>query len=336
MSKIIIGIHGLGNKPPEKLLKKWWKKSIKEGLRAIDHPRMFFKFEFVYWANFLHPEPLSPKIKDEDDPLFIENPYVPAKHFIKKKPSKIRQKILDYLEKQMDKLLLNEDMTINFSEVTDFIIHRYFHDLEIYYSSTFINTKGTEYLAREVIRKKLAQVLEKHQNKEIILIAHSMGSIIAYDVLTQTAPELCIDTFITIGSPLGLPIVISKIVSEQDKQFKSEKKVRTPENVLRNWFNFSDLEDKIAIDYSIAGDYEANSKQVRVIDKVINNNYEYNGHKNPHKSYGYLRAPELAEVINDFLNRDKTKVMIWLNDNFNKLWTTGSKQIILEKEEAKT
>ena len=31
MAKVIIGIHGLANKPTEKLLKDWWKSSIKEG-----------------------------------------------------------------------------------------------------------------------------------------------------------------------------------------------------------------------------------------------------------------------------------------------------------------
>ena len=88
-------------------------------------------------------------------------------------------------------------------------------------------------------------------------------------------------------------------------------KVRTPQNVLRNWYNFSDLEDKVAIDYSLSGDYEENSKHIKVIDKVVYNNYEYNGHRNTHKSYGYLRTPELAEVINDFLIRDKRILVTW-------------------------
>jgi hypothetical protein len=60
-----------------------------------------------------------------------------------------------------------------------------------------------------------------------------MGSIIAYDVLTHMLPKSRIHTFVTIGSPLGMPIVISKIVTEQKKQLIKIEKVRTPENVDR-------------------------------------------------------------------------------------------------------
>ena len=33
MPDIIIGIHGLANKPNKKTLEDWWKKSILEGLK---------------------------------------------------------------------------------------------------------------------------------------------------------------------------------------------------------------------------------------------------------------------------------------------------------------
>ena len=321
MRKIIIGIHGLGNKPPERLLKNWWKKSIKEGLKAVGQPNIFFNFESVYWAKFLHPDPLNPKIEDKENPLYISEPYLPAKNYIKKKPSELRKKILDYVEKQMDKLLLNEDKSINLSAVTDLIIHRYFRDLELYYSSKCISENRKECLVRDILRNKLARIIEKHQDKEIMLIAHSMGSIIVYDVLTQTIPNLFIDTLVTIGSPLGLPIVVSKIISEQKNLLHRGNSIKTPENVSRNWYNFSDLEDKVAIDYSLAGDYQMNSRKIQVIDKAVYNNYEINGHRNPHKAYGYLRTPELAEIITRFLNRDKPNFMIWLNKNLSRVWT---------------
>ena len=70
--------------------------------------------------------------------------------------------------------------------------------------------------------------------------------------------------------------------------------------MIRNWYNFSDLEDKVAINYNLGDDYEENSNRVRAIDKIVYNNYEYQGERNPHKSYGYLRTLELAQVIHDF------------------------------------
>ncbi len=38
MKKIIIGIHGIGNKPPAKILRKWWLNSIYEGLKKYNYP----------------------------------------------------------------------------------------------------------------------------------------------------------------------------------------------------------------------------------------------------------------------------------------------------------
>jgi len=317
MSKVIIAIHGLGNKPPKSLLKKWWKKSMREGLKVIGHPRFFIPFEFVYWAHLVHPQPLDPKVKDKKHPLFLDEPYRPAKSYAMKKRSIIRQKVLDYVGKQIDKLFLNEDMSLNFSAVSDIIIKRYFYELDIYYSQTCFSVADRNCLARDVIREQLARVLKKHQGKQILLIGHSMGSIIAYDVLTQTLPDVPIDTLVTIGSPLGMPIIISKIVSEQSKKMKQTTEVKTPENIVHHWYNFSDLEDKVAIDYSLAGDFKTNSRNVGVTDKIIDNNYEIDGHRNPHKSYGYLRAPEFAEIIHTFLTAGKSAWSVRLTDLAN-------------------
>ena len=313
MSKIIIAIHGLGNKPPEDILKKWWEMAIFEGLKHIGHFRLFLKFEFVYWTDILHTDPLDPQIKDKDDPLYLDEPYTPAKIFKKSKPNKIRKKILDYLNNQLDKLFLKDDMTIHFEGVSDLIIHHYFRDLEIYFSSEIESNR----LAKDVIQQKLVRILKKHRRKKILLIAHSMGSIIAYDVLTHVLPKSQIHTFVTIGSPLGMPIVISKIVTEQKKKLIKSKKVRTPENVTHYWYNFSDLEDKTAIDYDLAGDYDENSKHIKVIDKLVHNNYEYDGKENPHKSFGYLRAPEFSKVIYDFLYEDKPWLVKWIRNKWD-------------------
>ena len=48
MKTIILGIHGLGNKPSELLLKKWWKEAIIEGLDRIDKEMLSIPFDLVY------------------------------------------------------------------------------------------------------------------------------------------------------------------------------------------------------------------------------------------------------------------------------------------------
>ncbi|MEE4311225.1 MAG: hypothetical protein V2J62_05095 [candidate division KSB1 bacterium] len=321
MSKIIIGIHGLGNKPPKRVLKKWWKKAIREGFDNIERPRKFFKFKLVYWAHYLHPEPLDPAITDKKDPLYVEYPYLPGDNERRKKPSRLRRKILDYLEKQMDKIFLNDDYTINFSAISDMIIHRYFKDLEIYFSSAPYDATKPDVLVKDVIRNELIRILRKYRRKEILLIGHSMGSIIAYDVLNSTNTRVKVNTFVTIGSPLGLPVVISKIVPGKSVVPGQETEVRAPENVYNKWYNLSDLEDRVAIDYNLAGDYAPNSHNVMVEDSIVVNDYEREGNKNPHKSYGYLRTPELAEVLDAFLDHGRSKFHIRILKFINRLFS---------------
>jgi len=93
MDKIIIGIHGLGNKPPKDLLKKWWVQSIKEGLKNIGRPGQKFNFELVYWADTLHPVPLNPDETDEDSDLYLSERYSPAEYEIKNKPNGFKEKL---------------------------------------------------------------------------------------------------------------------------------------------------------------------------------------------------------------------------------------------------
>ncbi|MBD3289262.1 alpha/beta hydrolase [candidate division KSB1 bacterium] len=321
MSKIIIGIHGLKNKPPERLLRKWWKQAIKDGLRAVKHPRIFFPFELVYWSDYFYPQPLNKKIKDREHPLFIHDPYISPTTLIRRKKSSARQKFLNFLEKQMDGIFLNRDMSINFSGITDLIIRRFFNDLDTYYSKYTLDKFERIRPAKDVIRNELAGVLRKHRKKQIMLICHSMGSIIAYDVLTQTAPDVDIHTFVTMGSPLGMPFIMSKNYQEQKKILKRDIKCcTTPENVREKWYNFSDLKDRVALNYNLADDYFENSHHVKVIDKIVYNDYEMDGERNPHKSYGYLRTPEVSQVIWEFLTEGKPIWWVKCVDAVNRIF----------------
>ena len=110
--------------------------------------------------------------------------------------------------------------------------------------------------------------------------------------------EVKISHFITIGSPLGLPLVKGKIIQERGY----DPVVRTPSIVTKSWVNFADKKDKVAIDSHLRDDYDENRTGVRVIDDLVANDYKSNlGDHNHHKSYGYLRTPELSNHIKEFL-----------------------------------
>ncbi len=143
--------------------------------------------------------------------------------------------------------------------------------------------------AKSIIRDRLNQVLNKYTGKKIMLIAHSMGSIIAYDVLARPLPQVRVETFITMGSPLGIPFIINRTKRELGLIHSQDIQLATPSAVNGNWFNFSDLEDKIATSYRLSDKYRQNEKGVKAEDFIVYNDYEHNGERNPHKSYGYLR-----------------------------------------------
>lgn len=307
------------NKPPAAILKRWWKKSIEEGLIRSGYPCVPFRFEMIYWADLMHEVPLDPRIKDPQNPQYVEYPYVPSEKRELPKPNLKRKKMLDLIEREMDRVFLNDDGTINFESVADKIIHRFFRDLDIYFchhcaAPAFVNAE-----AQKTILDRVARVLKKHRRKQIMLIGHSMGSIIAYDALTCRVPDVEIDTLVTAGSPLGLPPIMAKLLKQKDTRTRSSGAPVTPENIKNHWYNLSDLNDKVALNYSLSDDYQPNSRGVAPVDKIVVNDYEYMGKKNPHKSYGYLRTVEMAEIFYDFMTRDRNRILWWVDEKLGEV-----------------
>lgn len=297
MAKVIIGIHGLGNKPSKEVLENWWKKAMLEGLDKLNKTYELPIFELVYWADILYERPLDEAITNEDDLFFLDEKYFPGKPDFKLEDNSLRQKVLDFLEDQLDKLFLNEDLTINYAGITDAFISRYFKDLEVYYAEECVDKNDIRCKARLLIRNRLVEVLNKYKDDQIILIGHSMGSIIAYDVLTFLLPDIDIHTFITIGSPLGFPVVQGKIATEWIAKKLVPAKLKTPSSIKKRWCNFADLKDKVALIYNLSDNYTANWRGIKPQDFVVNNDYQSENDFNPHKSFGYLRTSEFSKII---------------------------------------
>jgi PGAP1-like protein len=313
MKIIVIGIHGIGNKPSAKILKDWWRKSILEGLKKNNYPLHSFDFELVYWADMLHEKPLDPNISNRDDPLFMVEKYLPESQPIIK-PVGFRQKALEYLEKYYDRLIIKGLLSLENKTITELFIHRHMKDLESYYATQYVKVNGDKLLVKNAIIKRFLDTLKKHSRKKIFLIAHSMGSIIVHDALLENPSDIKIDTLVSIGSPLAQRYVIDKYKNELKE--KSVNKFIVPDNVTRYWYNMADLEDQVAINHTLAKYYLKNLNGLEIIDKIVKNNFTYDGITNPHKSFGYLRTPEFAEIINSFLASEKKGLFDWLKSVF--------------------
>lgn len=306
MASVIIGIHGMGNKPPGPLLESWWKLAMTEGLKLNGFNTLLPEFRLVYWADILHEKPLDESEKNKNSLLFVDEKYTKAPADFHSENHDTRRKLYDFLGSQMNRIFLNEDLTINYSFISDAILKRHFRDLDIYYRENHSLKTGQTRGVNEIIRERLLRTLENHKNDKIMLISHSMGSIIAYDVLTFLSPHIRVDTFITMGSPLGLPFIISRIAAELKQRSGKVNHLSAPTPVIRGWFNFSDILDKVAFNYKLSASFSENSHGVKPVDLLVVNNYiSDGGDANPHKSFGYLRTDEFSKLLNDFIKTDE-------------------------------
>jgi len=304
MKKIIIGIHGLGNKPPKYLLTKWWKDAMIEGMKSEGINKRIPDFEMIYWADILYDKPLNQWEKDPENPYYLDEPYTTAPESFEIEDYSFIEKVTAFISDQLNKIFLNEDKTLNYSFLSDYILKKYFRDLDIYYIEE-CNDKNDNYCkVRDLIRNRIAKAINKYKDYEICIIAHSMGSIVAYDVLNYIIPEKKINTLITIGSPLGLPVVVSKIAAEHNILHKGNDLMVTPPGVTSSWFNMADIMDHVAINFKLADDFTPNERLVAPKDFLVQNNYQINGIKNPHKSFGYLRTPEFSKTLSDFIGNE--------------------------------
>lgn len=301
MAKVILGIHGLQNKPPKDVLHDWWKKSMEEGLSAIGKSCALPPFELIYWADAIYDKPLNSDVTDKDDPCYLDDIYIPAPHDFITKTNNVKLKVLGFLNRQLRQFFMNTDLSLKHQSIAESIVERYFHDLDIYYEEP----GSPDYENHNPIRKKIIErvisTIKKYRNYDIFLIGHSMGSILSYDALQFDVPDIPVHTFVTIGSPLGLPLVLCKIASRQGKVNNDIPVLRTPLSVTRNWYNFSDREDIIALNPHLASEFYENHLGVKPIDVMVNNNYVINKRRNAHKAYGYLRTKEFAKVLAAFI-----------------------------------
>ncbi len=323
--KIILGIHGLANKPRKAQLKTWWRAALAEGLEKNCAVSEAPPFELVYWADLLHKHPLHDDPAFDFDPLYNDEPYQPAP------PGALKIYRDGWLDRGRAAL---QDVTGDVADalkrhfgmdaVSDWLIARFLRDLDFYYDAARrIRARkpprgsGELEIARQVLQNELRAELRRHAGKDIMLIAHSMGSIIAYDVLRDIgrseAPAdrgVSVSHFVTIGSPLGLPPVKAHIVAERgyDRRRHRSLRVRTPTIVSASWLNLADRRDPVAFDTHLMDDFHPNDAGVRVVDDLVENDYHAparpgraGGRRNSHKSYGYLRTPELSAHVAAFL-----------------------------------
>lgn len=153
------------------------------------------------------------------------------------------------------------------------------------------------------IRKGFAQRLRQYSSdgERIIVIGHSLGSVIAYDTFWELSREageqLRIELFVTLGSPLA-----TRFVRDLVKGATESGPDRYP-TIIRHWANFAARGETVGFFQGFES-YFAEMRTLGLIDSLEDYRGLYNPYRgehglNVHVSYGYLVHREVAQVIGD-------------------------------------
>lgn len=155
------------------------------------------------------------------------------------------------------------------------------------------------------IRELLKQVLRPmlSADEKVLLIGHSLGSVIAYDTLWELShlEQLPgkVDLFLTLGSPLGMHYVERRLMGYEEKG-----KQQYPNNI-RRWVNMSSVGDITALDREFRDDF-SHMLEYGIIESIedhseaIYNFFRNERGLNVHRSYGYLVNPAVGYIISDW------------------------------------
>lgn len=142
----------------------------------------------------------------------------------------------------------------------------------------FIKQVGRYFADAELRMAAQEEFLKAVGSGANVVVAHSLGSVIAYDVLREE-PSVKMNTLITVGSPLGLRVIRERLGVGLDKAGQR------PAGVGR-WVNVAASEDAVATVKTLGDHY------VDVEDKQIRNS-----RIKAHAAVRYLAAVPTSEAI---------------------------------------
>lgn len=175
----------------------------------------------------------------------------------------------DHIYKEMVMLLSR------FPKLHESVIQRYI--VEAYYylaNPTFM----------QLVHHRILSLFQP--NQDYIVVAHSLGSVVALNVLQLLAPNIRIHRFITLASPLAFPVI----------QQKLQQPLHKPNCLQGEWHNFIAEHDYLA-SYALQPPFFN-------MTTPIQNTAIHTFADKPHEIIGYLQHPLVVKCIVDALQND--------------------------------
>jgi hypothetical protein len=174
-------------------------------------------------------------------------------------------------------------------------------EIEVHLRDYFRYVRDNHGIAESARAKLKRAIIEAcDSGRPVLLLAHSMGSVIAYDSLwqlTRDGSSATIDLLVTTGSPLG-----QKLVQRNLFGWSEPSERRFPANIA-SWTNIAAVGELTAIDRRLNNDFAQMIRQGRVSDITdieVFNYYHMHGALNVHAEYGYLINEATARCVVDW------------------------------------
>lgn len=136
------------------------------------------------------------------------------------------------------------------------------------------------YLTNRTVRKEINRIVsEAIPDEPCVVVGHSLGTVVGYNVLYQSILPRAVNRYVTLGSPLGVKAIQRHI----------EKPTRIP-SVVSSWHNAYDDRDVVALRSLSQESFPGSPPLLNKAD--VKNKTE-----NRHGIVGYLNDPVIASWI---------------------------------------
>lgn len=287
----IIFIHGINQQNLDAMsFEKHWLDVFNIGLNKnnLNLDAEDFRFSFPFYGdiltsynfkNTLNLETI--KINDEFfnklPPFFERYRKVPSSsnvipllpHYEYDLHSSLKNKFLSLSQLAKDRAL--REMVIllnNFPDLHESLVEKFVSEAYLYwYQPSF----------KEAIHDRITACFDP--NEKHIVIAHSLGTVIAYNVLQELAPHYHVERFITLASPLPFNVVQRHIPSPMSR----------PQVLQGDWYNFYSRDDYLTTFPMVEPLFDFEPKiQNKLITTFVDR---------PHEIIGYLQHPSVIRCI---------------------------------------
>lgn len=220
------------------------------------------------WVNFhFHKHTTtSPTTTSNIPPAIPILPYFMPEHDLK-----LSKRL--YLASQLlkDKALKEFSLILNnFPKLHESLIHKFLIE-------TYLYLANPQFM--DEVHQRILASLEPDQPH--IIVAHSLGTVIAYNLLQQLQTNYQIQRFITLGSPLAFKVIQSKLAPP----------IKRPNCLNGDWHNFYSPDDFLTAFPLINAPFDF---QPAILNTAISTFIH-----TPHQIAGYLQHPAVIKNILD-------------------------------------